>query len=332
MPNIIHTGIKRLTILMFLFNLNFEILSQNSETFPIINYKIVQFNNQSELQKFFKEFSPRNNKTKYRVITTLNRKELRFFRIKQPIIVPDTFISDLRAYTVFPQFYEGAKNIPKLIVVSNLYQCYACYEYGKLVRFAAANTGKKSTPTYPGRYSLQWRERLRRSSFNEEWIMPYTWNFHKITGMAFHQFDMPGYPASHMCIRQFEDDAKWLFDWGEGPKKDSTGKLLPGTGTPVVIIDFYNFGKEKKWLKLTSNKDTIDYLPKNPLEVEEALIPIIHVPPELRNILPKDVRKRYETALDTLIARGVLPKDIKLTPSKSLKKEPKDTTKASSKK
>ncbi|MGB9912924.1 MAG: L,D-transpeptidase [Candidatus Kapaibacteriota bacterium] len=308
------------SVYLIIFLLPLEmIFGEETLEFPQIKYKLLQFKNNKELIKFLKEFSPQKNKTKYRVLTTLNRKELRFFRINLPIIVPDSFVPDLRAYSVFPYHYEGARNIPKIIVVSNLYQAYACYEYGKLVRFAAVNTGKKSTPTYPGRYALQWKERLRRSSFNEDWIMPFTWNFHRLAGMAFHQFEMPGYPASHMCIRQFSEDAEWLYNWGEGPKKDSTGKIIPMSGTPVIIIDFYNFGGKKKWLELTSNQPVIS-LPPNPMEIELALIPIVHIPPELRVIIPKKERKRYETALDTLIARGILPKNIKLTPSQSLKK------------
>lgn len=316
---------KKILLALFLLTCVFEILGQENINFPTINYRQIQFKSAKDLNKFLQEFSPRKNKTKYRVITTLNRKELRFFRPKQTILVPDSFISDLRAYSVFPYYYESAKNIPKLIVVSNLYQAYACYEFGKIVRFAAVNTGKKSTPTYPGRYALQWKERLRRSSFNENWVMPFTWNFHRLTGMAFHHFEMPGYPASHMCIRQFLEDAEWLFNWGEGPKKDSTGKLIPMSGTPVIIVDFYNFGEgKKKWLELTSNRPVIE-LPPNPLEVEPALIPIVHVPPELRVIIPRSERRRYETALDTLISRGILPKDIKLAPSQSLQKKNNDS-------
>jgi len=310
-------------ILFFIIILGFSAsLSQTQPSFPIIKYKVVKFDNYAKLNSFLREFNPNVNKTKYRVLTTLNRKELRFFRPKQPIILPDTFLDDLRAYSVFPLEYPGAKFIPKLIVVSNVYQAYACYEFGNLVRFAAAITGKKSTPTYPGRYSLQWRERLRISSFNESWIMPFTWNFHRLTGSAFHQFEMPGFPASHMCIRQFREDAEWLYNWGEGPKRDSTGKIIPMSGTPVIIIDFYDFVNfPKKWLELMSNQQKIDYLPPDPMKVEEALIPIEHIPPELRSMIPKKERIRYETAFDTLVARGVIPRGLRLRPSNSLKKK-----------
>lgn len=291
------------------------------QIFPEIHYQIITFTKQNELKKFLKEHrKTKTDQTKYRVITTLNRKELRFFRTNQKIIVPDTYVSDLRAYSVFPTYYSGALNIPKLIVVSNAYQAYACYEYGKLVRFAAANTGKRSTPTYPGRYSLNWREKLRHSSFDEEWVMPFTWNFHLLTGSAFHQFEMPGYPASHMCIRQFKDDAEWLFYWGEGAKRNKNGSYIPFSGTPVIIIDYFDFEKNsKRWLEVTSNKVKIDYLPPNPLEVEEALIPIVHIPPELRNIIPRKEKIRYLYAEDTLRSQGVIQKGTRLTPSSSMK-------------
>ncbi|ROL60741.1 murein L,D-transpeptidase [Bacteroidetes/Chlorobi group bacterium MS-B_bin-24] len=310
-------------ILFFFIILGFSAsFSQTQPSFPLIKYKVVKFDNYAKLNSFLREFNPNVNKTKYRVLTTLNRKELRFFRPKQPIILPDTFLDDLRVYSVFPLEYPGAKFIPKLIVVSNVYQAYACYEFGNLVRFAAAITGKKSTPTYPGRYSLQWRERLRISSFNESWIMPFTWNFHRLTGSAFHQFEMPGFPASHMCIRQFREDAEWLYNWGEGPKRDSTGKIIPMSGTPVIIIDFYDFiNFPKKWLELESNQQKIDYLPPDPMKVEEALMPIEHIPPELRSMIPKKERIRYETAFDTLVARGVIPRSLRLRPSNSLKKK-----------
>lgn len=314
----------RLFFVSFAYSFFFLILSfaQDSlQIFPEIHYQIVTFTKQSELKKFINEHKKtKKDQTNYRVITTLNRKELRFFRTNQKIIVPDTYLSDLRAYSVFPIYYSGARDIPKLIVVSNAYQAYACYEYGKLVRFAAANTGKRSTPTYPGRYSLNWREKLRHSSFNEEWVMPFTWNFHLLTGSAFHQFDMPGYPASHMCIRQFRDDAEWLFYWGEGAKRNKNGSYIPFSGTPVIIIDYYDFEKNtKKWLELTSNKEKIDYLSPNPLQVEEALIPIVHIPPELRNIIPRKEKIRYLYAEDTLRIKGVIQKGTRLIPSSSMK-------------
>jgi hypothetical protein len=245
----------------------------------------------------------------------LNRKELRYLGVGSAYITPDTIVDDIRAYSVFPQYYPEGKDIPKIIFISNVYQSYACYEYGKLVRFAAANTGKERTPSFPGRYALNWKVRLHRSSLDSNWVMPFTWNFHTEAGSAFHQFDMPGRPASHSCVRQFLDDAEWLFYWGEGIKKDSLGKLIPLSGTPVIIIDYYDFneGKGKQWLRLKNNKEKVIKLPENPMEVEEALIPIIQIPEMSRGSLRN--KTRYIFAEDTLRARGVIRDGVKLIPS-----------------
>ena len=51
-------------------------------------------------------------------------------------------------------------------------------------------------------------------------------------------------------------------------------------------------------------------LPEYPMEIEEALIPISQIPPTVRGGLPN--RARYESAEDTLRARGVIRPEAKL--------------------
>ena len=184
-----------------------------------------------------------------------------------------------------------------------------------LVRFVPVNSGKEKTPTFPGRYALVWKERLRRSSLDSTWIMPFTYNFHGEAGNAFHQFEMPGYPASHSCVRQLMEDAEWLFSWGEGEKYDDKKKPLRMSGTPVIIIDYYDFnlGRKGLWTQLESNKDTILTLPPDPMAVEEALIPIIQIPQSSRGRLPN--RKRFEEAEKILRDKGIIRPNVTLTPS-----------------
>lgn len=291
------------------------------DIFPVIKYKQVTINDAKQLYKILWEYrKAEGNFQKFRIFSTLNRKELRFIRPGQTVIIPDTFVGDIRAYSVFPQFYRGAKTVPKLIMVSNRYLAYACYEYGKLTRFAACNTGKETTPSYPGRYALSWRERVHRSSIDSNWVMPFTWNFHTEAGSAFHQFEMPGRPASHSCIRQFAEDAEWLFNWGKGIRRDTTGKFIPMSGTPVVIIDHFDFGsKSKSWLNLSSNKDSVLKLPPDPMAVEEALIPISQIPEMSRGTLRN--KQRYMYAEDSLRARGVIRPGTKLTVSVDFNKQ-----------
>jgi lipoprotein-anchoring transpeptidase ErfK/SrfK len=285
-------------------------------TFPEIRYTRLHVADRSVLDSVRKRFGKtKESRDAWRVLTTLNRKEMGYIRVGDTIVVPDTVVADLRAYSVFPQQYPGASSLPKLIMVTNALQSYACYEYGQLVRFAAANTGTESKATFPGRYALNWKERLRISSLNENWKLPFTWNFHKYAGNAFHQFDMPGRPVSHSCVRQFMEDAQWLFEWGEGSKLDESGNAIPYSGTPVVIVDMFDFTRKKggPWLELTSNRDGILQLPADPMAVEEALIPISQVPSGVRGALPD--RDRYKSAEDTLRARGVIRAEARLSPS-----------------
>lgn len=286
------------------------------EPLPFVRYTRTVIADKAQLDSLRRRFGKRDSTyTAYRALTTVNRRDLHFFRVGDTLMIPDTIVEDLRAYSVFPRVYAAAADIPKIIVVSNAMQSYACYEYGALVRFAAANTGTERKPTLPGRYALNWKARLRISSLNDEWKLPFTWNFHKYAGNAFHQFDMPGRPVSHSCIRQFLDDAEWLYHWGKGSQYDSSGRAIPFTGTPVLIVDVFDYTRKKggPWWDITSNREGIVALPDRPLDVEEALIPISQVPREVRGGLPN--RRRYATAEDTLRARGVIREGITLSAS-----------------
>jgi len=296
-------------------------LIKQLDTFPKINYKKIVVESQAHRSKLLKDFAydsanPYINKA----VRTINRKELGFMRVGDTVLVPEKYYKNMIAYSIFPYYYPAAANIAKIIFVSNRWQSYACYENGKLVHFAAANTGKERTQTYAGRYSLVWKDKLRRSSIDSSWVLPFTWNFHKYAGSAFHKFTMPGYPASHSCIRQFLDDAKWLFSWGKGAKYDTNKVDIPFSGTPVIILDFYDFsrGRNGEWKHLASNKAHFIELPADPMAVEEALIPISQIPKESRGSLPK--RERYLYAEDTLKARGHIREGVTITQSVNFNK------------
>ncbi len=251
----------------------------------------------------------------YRAFTTVNRKDIQFFRVGDTIMVPDTIVEDLRAYSVFPQYYRDGDTIPKIVFISNKWQSYACYEYGELVRFAAANTGEERKPTLPGRYAVNWKARLRLSSLDSTWRLPFTVNFHQYAGSAFHQFEMPGRPVSHSCVRQFLTDAEWLFGWVKQAKFDSTRRPIPFTGTPVIILDLFDFTRRRggSWWDITSTKDVEIALPNDPMAVEEALIPLSQIPKEVRGALPN--RRRYAVADSILRERGVIRPTVTLRES-----------------
>lgn len=298
-----------------------DALSSN-DTFPFIKYNHIQIQDWNHRNQIFAEYSVQNaGYAKNKTFRTLNREELMYLRPGEILVIPDTFILDQRAYSIFPHYYWEARNIPKIIIVSAAFQCYACYEYGILVRFAATNTGKETTQTYPGRYHVIWREFNHRSSLDSNWIMPYTINIHP-AGSAFHQFSMPGRPVSHSCCRQFMEDAKWLFYWVDLIKRDKNGNRIEFSGTPVLIIDYFDFSRKRggPWLELKSNKDTFLSLPKDPLNYELAYIPMCQIPPGARWNLPGG-RARYIYAEDTLRARGVIRPHVKLVVTRNFNEE-----------
>ncbi|MBM2814653.1 MAG: Murein L,D-transpeptidase [Ignavibacteria bacterium] len=296
------------------------------DIFPKINYTRTVIKNRKHLANLLAKFGEN------RALKTLNRKEYRFFRVGDTIVVPDTILNDIRAYSAFPEFYPRAAKIKKIIIVSNKFQCYACYEFGKLVRFAAVNSGKERTPSYPGRYALVWRERMHLSSLDSSWKMPFTWNFHSEAGNAFHQFEMPGRPVSHSCVRQFLEDSEWLYYWGEGIKKDSLKRRITLSGTPVLIIDIFNFTRKRggPWLEIKSNKDSIFNLPADPMNYEEALIPWCQIPKDSRGSL-RD-RKRFLFAEDTLRARGIIRPGVKLIETQDFNKKRREKARREAKK
>jgi hypothetical protein len=292
------------------------------DTFPKINYKYIVIKDKEHLTQIREQFKETpENPALNKMFCTLNRKERRFLKVGDTVLVADSVVQDMVAYSIFPYIYPKAVNIKKIIIASNAYQAYACYEYGKQVRFAATNTGKEKTQTYPGRYAMVWKQELRLSSLDSTWKMPYTWNIHRFAGSAFHKFDMPGYPASHSCLRQFLDDAKWLYKWADGAKYDSAKLPIHLSGTPVLIIDHFDFTRPRTgpWVALRSNKDKFLELPDKPMEYEEALIPISQIPKVSRGILPN--KNRYLTAEDTLRARGIIREGVTITVSVDFNKE-----------
>lgn len=287
------------------------------DTLPTIKFSKIYIADSTDLLRIRSEYNYEvGTSPEHKAFVTLNRKEFRFVRLKDTILIPERISDKITDYSIFPPCYPAGKDIPKIIFVSNKYQAYACYESGKLVRFAAANTGKERTQTYPGRYSINWRKALHHSSLDSNWVMPYTINFHYEAGNAFHQFTMPGRPVSHSCVRQFPSDAKWLFSWVDRPKMDSVSNTRI-KGTPVIILDAFDFSRKRygPWMDLASNKSDVVKLPDSPMDYEEALIPISQIPHGARGRL-KDIQK-FEAAEQVLRDRGIIRPKVVLIETKN---------------
>ena len=166
------------------------------------------------------------------------------------IIVPVTWEADDLAYSPFPIEWPAAADAPKYLVVHQPSQAFGAYEFGKLVRWGPISSGRKETATPPGSYNLTWRSRSRRSTDNDAWLLEWYFNFINERGISFHQFELPGYAASHACVRLLQRDAQWVYGWGEQWKLSADKRKVDVPGTPVLIIGEFGHGKPGPWTSL----------------------------------------------------------------------------------
>ena len=188
----------------------------------------------------------------FTLVLKINRLDRKHIRSGELLVVPDAN-AGLMSVSPFPLKLEVARSMPKLILVSRGAQAFGAYEFGELVRWGPTSTGKKSTPTSAGLFHTNWRARETRSSVNANWILPWCFNIDNASGVSFHQFDLPGYPASHGCVRLFEEDAKWIYDWAEPWMLSKSEHSLLAYGTPVVVFGDYSYSDSLPWKRLADD-------------------------------------------------------------------------------
>jgi hypothetical protein len=93
--------------------------------------------------------------------------------------------------------------------------------------------------------------------------MKWYFNFDNARGLSLHSYALPGYPASHACVRLLERDAIWIYEWGEGWTLTATGGIIT-QGTPLIVAGQYGFGAPPPWKSLAHLAQGIT-LPEAPL-------------------------------------------------------------------
>ena len=105
---------------------------------------------------------------------------------------------------------QDASNGPLQIIISITDQRVSLYENVALIARSSVSTGIPHHPTPLGVFSIIDKERWHRSNLYSAAPMPYmqriTWS-----GIALHAGILPGYPASHGCIRLKNDFAIKLW-------------------------------------------------------------------------------------------------------------------------
>jgi hypothetical protein len=116
---------------------------------------------------------------------------------------------------------DATRSGPLLLIVSLDEQRAFVYRNGVLTGVSTVSTGKKGHETPTGVFTILQKNKDHHSNIYDNAPMPYmqrlTWG-----GIALHAGGLPGYPASHGCIRLPSEFARRLFE-------------ITGTGMTVVV-------------------------------------------------------------------------------------------------
>jgi hypothetical protein len=199
------------------------------------------------------------------LLEKLNRADRAHLPRLDVVVVPEDWTDDGRAHSPMPDLWPAAMPYATAIAVDLAAQAYGAYAYGVLVRWGPVSSGRRASQTPPGFHHLNWKSKGRHSTVDEEWFMPWYFNFDNDDGLAFHEFALPGRPASHSCVRLLARDARWLFGWGQGWILDPERRVM-AVGTPVAVLGGYDFASPPPWRSLA-------WLGQRPVELPLTLPP-----------------------------------------------------------
>lgn len=190
------------------------------------------------------------------ITRAINRADFVNLKNMDSILVADDSTADIAFYLPFPISIPSLTEVDKILFFSYPTQSFAAYENGELKYTGATNMGRKNDQTPTGLFYTNWKAEKTTSTFNDEWELEWNFNIENKLGVGFHQYALPGYPASHACLRLQEADAKDLYKWADQwvVKKDT----VEIKGTPVLVFGSYAFGQPKPWLKLLQNPHALD--------------------------------------------------------------------------
>ena len=217
----------------------------------------------------------KNNTKNLDIAMALNRVDKTNFTKLDSVIIPTDFSGDKEFYQPFPFEVESLDEVAKIILFSYPTQAFATYEYGILTYTGPTSMGSKIHKTPTGLFFTNWKAEETISTFNDEWELKWNFNIENKEGVGFHEYALPGVPASHSCLRLLEKDAKHLYNWADQWVL-ADAEIVKIKGTPVVIFGSYDFEGEKPWMQLIKD-------PKA-LSISESEINTL-IKPHLKTIL-----------------------------------------------
>lgn len=140
------------------------------------------------------------------------------------------------ARPTYPKLPEPPKNLakpegPLTVAISLQHQSLKVYASNGLYSESAISSGNKTHPTPTGIFSIIQKSKWHRSNLYSDAPMPYmqrlTWS-----GIAVHAGSLPGYPASHGCIRVPMSFASKMWVWS---RMGARVIVTQGEVAPVAI-------------------------------------------------------------------------------------------------
>lgn len=132
---------------------------------------------------------------------------------------------------------QAAPRGPMVIVVSLAEQSVHAYRNGIAIGSSPISSGRRGHATPTGVFTILQKEREHRSNLYDDAPMPYmerlTWD-----GVALHAGTLPGYPASHGCVRLPHGFAQRLFEVtarGDTVVVSDAGASAPEIVHPAVL-------------------------------------------------------------------------------------------------
>ncbi|MFN7045731.1 MAG: L,D-transpeptidase [Flavobacterium sp.] len=180
------------------------------------------------------------------LVLALNRVDAVNLKKIDSIVVPTDFSGDLEYYMPFPLAVATLNEVSKIILFSYATQAFATYEYGVLTHTGPTSLGREKDKTPTGLFFTNWKAEETISTFNDEWKLKWNFNIENKQGIGFHEYELPGYPASHSCLRLLKKDAKMLYEFADQWELESAEKVRL-KGTPVVVFGSYDFKNPKIW-------------------------------------------------------------------------------------
>lgn len=228
---------------------------------PQVKYHLDSLENTAAIDSLFAQYSNEELQT----ILALNRIQKNRVRAHQKLIIPDCAAASFDDYSPFPEHFPEMACFPKVVIIAQRIQAFALYQHGDLVKWGPVSTGKYSTQTPNGLNYGNYKAKRKISTVDPSWIMPYYFNFMNDDGIGTHQYSLPGFPASHGCVRMQVEDAKFIYKWAEMWKLEKG--QIQRNGTPFLVFGKYDYAGERPWYNLEKdmrandlNDDEIDTL------------------------------------------------------------------------